>query len=775
MNLKRTTEDYKRTTTITNNLTEGEKEGLESLKEKVKNEEVVIQQTDKSGRNVVDSPTNYKIAVEPHITNDIQISFNEYEELEKEMNAHAYTWSKMLQIGKDTNSVDRIKNSLKTRNSDYAVLSCLRKDHKQGFDTVEGPPGRPLCAGNIGYNYRFSHLLCMLLKDIPEDAETECENTEDLIAKIDEVNARSLGDGFIIGSMDVKSLYPSLDIDHTIQIVCKMFETSNVDIEGIDFEEVIFYIAINKSQEEIDQLGLTNLCPKRVSTRGRKPKITGCGTEDSKTKRYAPYVMPDTTTFSDEEQRRLICTALKIALTFVMKNHVYIFDNELRRQKEGGAIGLELTGLLARIYMIWWDEQFLQKCADNQIVPVIYKRSVDDINTLLKSIGPGKIYDGTEVISNREKEERDQDKESDELTMTLLNEIGDSIHPSIQLTIDYPSGNQDSKMPILNLKMWTERHGEHTKVIYEPYRKEVSTKATIHSRSAMGMRQRRSILTQELLTVMTNCSPLLDEARRREHINQYMTRLQFSGYNKQYRYDIYNAAKKAYQKLLGESRSGARPMHRPRQWRRKERKEEKAAKKKTWYKHGGAESVIFVPCTPNEELKQKYVREIRKSGFNIKVVERSGIKIRDALHRKDPFKKKQCDRIDCFVCTSGGKGKGICNKENINYRISCTENCKKKDIYEGETSYSAYTRGQEHLERYNKRDPKSALFNHCINEHQGHMVRFRMDITGTFHRDATLRQISEGVKIGETPQQRLMNTKSEWNSSLIPHCAVQRR
>ena len=102
------------------------------------------------------------------------------------------------------------------------------------------------------------------------------------------------------------------------------------------------------------------------------------------------------------------------------------------------------------------------------------------------------------TVSNREKEERDQDKESDELTMTLLNEIGDSIHPSIQLTIDYPSGNQDSKMPILNLKMWTERHGEHTKVIYEPYRKKVSTKATIHSRSAMGMRQRRSILTQEL-------------------------------------------------------------------------------------------------------------------------------------------------------------------------------------------------------------------------------------------------------------------------------------
>ena len=101
--------------------------------------------------------------------------------------------------------------------------------------------------------------------------------------------------------------------------------------------------------------------------------------------------------------------------------------------------------------------------------------------------------------------------------------------------------------------------------------------------------------------------------------------------------------------------------------------------------------MIFVPCTPKEELKKKYVQEIRKSGFNIKVVERSGVKIKDALHRKHPFKKKQCDRVDCFICTSDGKGKGICNRENINYRITCTENCQKRDIYEGETSYSAYT------------------------------------------------------------------------------------
>ena len=62
--------------------------------------------------------------------------------------------------------------------------------------------------------------------------------------------------------------------------------------------------------------------------------------------------MPDTTTFSNEVKKRLLRSALQIALTLVMKNHVYVFENELRKQRKGGAIGLELTGLLARIYMI---------------------------------------------------------------------------------------------------------------------------------------------------------------------------------------------------------------------------------------------------------------------------------------------------------------------------------------------------------------------------------------------------------------------------------------
>ena len=47
-------------------------------------------------------------------------------------------------------------------------------------------------------------------------------------------------------------------------------------------------------------------------------------------------------------------------------------------------------------------------------------------------------------------------------------------------------------------------------------------------------------------------------------------------------------------------------------------KREKAA---ALYKRGGADTVIFVPATPNSKLKKKYNEEIEKSKLKVKVVE----------------------------------------------------------------------------------------------------------------------------------------------------------
>ena len=44
--------------------------------------------------------------------------------------------------------------------------------------------------------------------------------------------------------------------------------------------------------------------------------------------------------------------SLKIALEMIMKNHTYKFEDVIRKQKEGGAIGIDLTGEMAWIFVL---------------------------------------------------------------------------------------------------------------------------------------------------------------------------------------------------------------------------------------------------------------------------------------------------------------------------------------------------------------------------------------------------------------------------------------
>ena len=170
--------------------------------------------------------------------------------------------------------------------------------------------------------------------------------------------------------------------------------------------------------------------------------------------------------------------------------------------------------------------------------------------------------------------------------------------------------------------------------------------------------------------------------------------MQYSGYSKKFRYEVVDSALKAYRARKKADQEGERPLHRPKEWRKEEREPEKIEKKHSWYKRGGSESVMFVPATPNSQLQKKYQKEIERQGFKIKVVEKAGIAIKRLLQMSDPFKPRQCEREDCPVCRT--EGKGPCSRESVTYEIKCA-GCNS--VYVGETSRSAYTRGKEHSNR----------------------------------------------------------------------------
>ena len=114
-------------------------------------------------------------------------------------------------------------------------------------------------------------------------------------------------------------------------------------------------------------MGLHPARPKRRHRRGPRPNITGCGIEEKKEKRHAPWVFPNMATIDNETKRRMMVEAVRVVLKVLMETHTYEFANVIRRQRKRGAIGMDLIGVVAQIFMVWWDREFKRKLQELNI------------------------------------------------------------------------------------------------------------------------------------------------------------------------------------------------------------------------------------------------------------------------------------------------------------------------------------------------------------------------------------------------------------------------
>ena len=756
------------------NLTKEENLGLSSVQ---KRKDTVIFQTDKSGRFSMDSVDNYKQACEPHIEADEIITEKHHLELQNQANAHSTFWTRILQAGFEVDNDngkfhahDRIKKNMLSHDSAVAPLYVLRKDHKHCENENSGPPTRPVCGADVAYNKRLSHLLSMIIKPIWCNNTNTCTSTEDMMASLKTVNDRlsETREDVVIISLDVKALYPSIDVDMAADIASKMFLEKGPTVSGIDARELGLYLAVNYDKERhlLDAMGFGPYCHTRRRYIGRPPTLTGCANstnEDEKLKSWRlPQRKPDEMT-----TRLMLAEALKIAILFVMKNHVYRCGEEIRKQSKGGPIGLELTGDLAQILMIWFDEQLQQRIRQEGHEPIMYKRYVDDI---------------TNILRNDWKQEGEQGRD-DVRALECILRIGNGIHESLQLTGDAPSMHENGKMPTLDLSLWTNNEvvgvEEKCIVMHEFYAKGVSAKYMTHARSAMPPAMKRTVLTQELLRVMLRCSPRLGWDNVVDHLNSMMKRMQFSGHNQTYRAQILKSALAAYDKIVRKDAEGIEPMYRPKDWNRETREEDKQKKRENWFKRGGAETVIFVPNTPNSELKKRYQKEIQEACIKVKVVETTGRSLKSILQRSNPLSDRECnpppptrsnEHNECPVCISGN---AKCRKEGVTYEIQCVQ-CG--DVYVGETADNAYHRGKQHAAALRNSTADSALVKHIRIKHQNDdpPPAFNMKVTGVFGNDALLRQVTEASRINQASDAGIcMNSRAEYNHQAIPRVILR--
>ena len=687
---------------------------------------------------------------------------------------------------------------MKKEHTKPPTLYTFRKDHKRYEDPEKGPPVRPLCDVSDSYGHKLLYFISRILKEISDEAPMTCDSTEDMVAAIKEGNnSGRMGAKTVIGSLDVKALYPSLDLDFTIEKVADEFLESEVKIDGVDDEELGLYLSLHRTEEQLREKGVLAFCPKRRNKRGAPPRITASGVKVKKEERFQPWIRPMER--PDERSRRVMLReAMVIVLTVIMKNHVYNLNNILRRQKEGGAIGMDITGELAKVFMVWWDKEILKRMRSSAMDPALYKRYVDDINVAIDQVPEGTVYVDGSVVKPQESESTQIDpvqlesgttsSEPDERTFAIVQEMGNDIHTSIQLTKDVPSANEDSKVPILDLKCWTsqmttEEGAAKYQILHEFYMKEVSSKSLIHREAALAIQSKRTILTQECLRVLKNCHEGVGWERISSHLSFFMARMQASGYDKEFRLQVLKSALNAFEEKKEESRTSGIPLNRPRSWRRMERRREREEKKKTWFQKNGVESVMFVPATPNEELRKMLQEKVDQAGVRIKVVEKSGTKMVRLLQKNDPFQKRACrDAENCLVCNGGDEEEGgYCRESGVTYKVKCLAPSEEDpdqicgEPYNGETDRNGYSRGVEHAEDLNHEREHSVLWRHCVDKHGGVKQKFRMVIQDRSRNDPTKRQILEAVRIRRAGVNQILNGRSEWNGNRIPRLVPERR
>ena len=389
------------------NMTEEQKKGMSSLQKRVKEGEIVITTTDKSGKFAVVDKELYVEAANVHLK-DEEITVDQVREIEILINRHSMQVVKALEMGTihgKNGQVSRIKKAFRSNGGRPGPVQFLVKDHKKVKEGSKIPPTRQVCSAKSGPSSRLSNLISIILNRIADaiDGKAECTSTEELMRKIFDTNKnikercdtdpdfkRRVQKAELI-SIDVKALYPSLRIKEAGKIIMEMItrvqDNEVLNFEDVDFFEIGKYLAITCTTEELRSHGLEETIPKRTAqNRGPKPtpaywesdmRDIKVGGETIQVEKWTNARVP-----KREEGHKMIGLMIVKAMATVMSNHTYRFGGKMYKQTDGGPIGDEMAQAVARVVMLWFDEKFEEDCKKDGTELLFYMRYVDDGNML---------------------------------------------------------------------------------------------------------------------------------------------------------------------------------------------------------------------------------------------------------------------------------------------------------------------------------------------------------------------------------------------------------
>jgi hypothetical protein len=241
------------------NLTEDESRGLKSLQKRIKNKEILILKTDKTGKLAVADRETYLEIGKLQIQGDIEIDRKEIRRIEKVLNSHSAMWCKFNNMGEAHNHKDRIWESKQTKSENLANMYLTVKDHKESLAWRKVVSGCD--SDTLGLSNSVSELLEAVCNSLEEPYEVI--SSEDMLACVVDCNRRletirreklqageALGDQekLVMCGNDVVGLFPNITSARTGKIVRYKVEESKLRFEGMNFKQVSLYVYLNQEK-----------------------------------------------------------------------------------------------------------------------------------------------------------------------------------------------------------------------------------------------------------------------------------------------------------------------------------------------------------------------------------------------------------------------------------------------------------------------------------------------------------------------------------------------
>ena len=167
------------------NLSKSEIQGLKSLKNRIKQGEVVVTMTDKSGRMAVVTRDQYFKSGEAHTKKDKQLAWNEVKYIQNQLNNHTWWLSSILGNSKGTDQSRMFKN-IHDNSAQLPEMHLLLKDHKHWSENDNKPiPSRPVLSGNCCLNTHLSELVSEVIEPVSARlGGSEINSSEEALNKI---------------------------------------------------------------------------------------------------------------------------------------------------------------------------------------------------------------------------------------------------------------------------------------------------------------------------------------------------------------------------------------------------------------------------------------------------------------------------------------------------------------------------------------------------------------------------------------------------------------